>query len=1124
MSDIRKWLNDINLGQYAQVFEDNEITKSLLPRLTEEALEKIGVTAMGHRLRLLDAIAMHAPSDTADVSESTHLPAETPHTASAAERRHLTVMFVDLVGSTEMATKLDPEDMRDVITHYQNTVAGVIAGFDGFVAKFMGDGVMCYFGWPRADEDDAERAVRAGLVIIDAVKTAKTPTGETLASRIGIATGVVIVGDLVGNGASQEAAVVGETPNIAARLQSIAHPDQLVLPEDTRKLLGSIFELESIGAHSLKGIAAPVAAYRVVGENSRESRFEERQSGALTPLVGRNPELGSLTERWAQACNGAGQIVLVSGEPGIGKSRLLKELKDHVAQTGATQIEMRCSPYHQNSMFHPIIDHLQRLLEFGANDKPQEKLEKLEQMLVGYRFPDAETYAVLATLLSLPIPEETPQLNVSPQKRKQLTEAALVAWLLEETDRQAVCSMWEDLHWADASTLDLLNVLLTQIPTTSLLAVLTFRPEFIPTWGSHSYLCHLNLSRLAAHEVGAMVARVTDNIPLPTEVVKQIATKTDGVPLFVEELTKMVIESGLVREENGDYVLAGPLPPLAIPSTLHDSLMARLDRLAGVREVAQIGATIGREFSYELLAAVSTLDEDKLQTELNKLVMAELIYQRGLPPHHYYVFKHALIQDTAYQLLLKGTRQSLHAQIAQVIEQLSPSTVDSAPELLALHYTGAALYETAITYWQKAGERAVQHSANPEAVEHLSKGLELIVHLSNEYLRISSELALLAQLGPALIAAKGYGAPETANCFDRAHELTNSMDDSPHLFPVLYGCWVTKLTWAEFPTVRIMAERFLKLAQKRNDTSAILTGHRILGFSLSCLGEFDGAKHNFEKVLDLYQPNDHAALAFRYGQDPKAAGTSMLAWNLWHLGYPDQAVEICDQAVAYAKYLDHTNTRGYVETFGAARIHLMRRDQKRVQEFVNSMTDLCEEHSLIFWIGFIKTFEGWILVDQGAYDVAVDKIKEGLEALENTNTAMFKPHGYALLAQAFAGCDRFDESLHILDEALTIAINTSEHWITPELYRLRGEILLQSGDIDKIAIAESLFEQSLTVARERSARSWELRSATSLAGLRHRQGKSTDARKILAPILANFTEGYSTSDYCEAKVLLDQLA
>jgi class 3 adenylate cyclase/predicted ATPase len=1121
MSDIRQWLDDQGLVQYADVFEANEIGVDLLSRLTDESLEKLGVGVMGHRIRILDAIEAGAGAERPFETRTTPKTVPTKSVSlatSEAERRQITVMFCDLVGSTALSEALDAEDLLEIMAAYQKTASAVIDRYEGHVAQYLGDGLMTYFGWPTAHEDDAGRAVRAGLEILEVVKNVAAP--EPLQVRIGIATGAVVVGGTGAGDASVPKAAVGETPNLAARLQEIAKPDEIVISPTTQKLVVGEFDSASLGEQAFKGIAGPLHAWKVMGERAGEGLFEARTIGGLTPLVGRESEMALLLERWDQAKDGEGQVVVLSGEPGIGKSRIIQAFRKRLADELHTRLRYQCSPYYTNTAFYPLIGQLERAAGFVREDTPEARLDKLEAIVAQSTEKVAEVAPLFAAMLSLPTERYTyPSLN--PEQQKEKTFEALIEQTYGLARQSPVLMIFEDVHWIDPTTLELLNALVDAIKDEAVLLLITCRPEFGPPWVVDNYVTFHSLKRLSRRQGAEIVAEVTGGETLPDEVIDQIIAKTDGVPLFVEELTKAIVETSVARNHDR-FGTEGIIA--TIPTTLQDSLMARLDRLDTGKEVAQIGACIGREFSFELLQGVSGLREDDLQMGLQKLVNSDLLNQRGIPPQARYTFKHALIQDAAYQSLLNSARRRLHARIAELLEQHFPLSAENEPELIALHYTGAERFDRAITYWLKAGERGMQRSANREAAENLRKGLELVPHLPEESERARRELELRAQLGPALIAVDGYGAAETASCYERALDLLGPDGDSAQLFPILYGCWVNKLTWADFPIARDMAEQFLSRARERDDTAAVLTGHRILGFSFSCLGKFGAAREQFEELVTLYQPEQHASLAYRYGQDPKAAGASMLGWNLWHLGYPDQAVRICDEAVAYARELNHANTRGYVETFGAARIRLFRGDRDGVDHYVNSVMALCEDKKLVFWLGFVKSFEGWSLIEQERYHDAIEAIQEGLSAHEEIHTSMFKPHSYALLAQAYAGCDRIDECLRVVDDALAIADQTAERWITPELLRLKGEVLIQNHGIrEGAAAAEFCFEQALAIARGHEAKSWELRVATSLAQLWQKQGKHTEARELLAEVYNWFTEGFDTKDLQNAKALLEQL-
>jgi class 3 adenylate cyclase/tetratricopeptide (TPR) repeat protein len=814
-----------------------------------------------------------------------------------AERRQLTVMFCDLVGSMTLSEQLDPEELRDVVRIYQEVCAEVIDRFEGHIAQYLGDGLLVYFGYPLAHEDDAQRAVRAGLEIVGAIHELplhNTRLQKSLQVRIGIHTGPVVVGEM-GRGEKREQLALGDTLNIASRLQNLAEPNTVVISSTTYRLTEGLFECRDLGLHTLKGVSAPAQMYRVLGESGVRSRFEVAITKGLTPLVGREQEVELLLERWERVKEGMGQVVLMCGEPGIGKSRLVQELKECLSGEKHARIESRCSPYYQNSALYPVIDHLQRVLQLRREDSPEEKLGKLERTLEQYYFSLEETVPLFAPLLSLPFPDYYPPPNLSPQKQKQKTLEALLVWLLKEAERWPVLRIVEDLHWADPSTLEYLSLLVEQVPTARIFTLLTYRPDFIPPWGMRSHMTQIALNRLTRKQAEVMIDGIAKGKNLPAEVVQEVVAKADGVPLFVEELTKMVLESGLLREQEDYYELTRPLLQLAIPATLQDSLMARLDRLSimtssgTIKEVAQIGATIGREFTYDLINAVSSLEETILQDELSKLVSAEILYQIGLLPNARYFFKHTLIQEAAYQSLLKSKRQQYHQKIAQILEEQFSETAETQPELLALHFTEAGFKEKGIYYWKKAGQRAIERSANMEAIAHLTKGLELLKSLPDTPERTQQELMLQIALGAPLRVTKGFGAPEVEKAYARARELCQQVGETPQVFTVLRGLCGFYLARADLQTSRGLGGQSLRLAQSLQDSALLLQAHYLLGATLFCLGEITLSREHLEQGIALYNPRQHSSHAFIYGQDPGVACLFWLAWALWYLGYPDKS-------------------------------------------------------------------------------------------------------------------------------------------------------------------------------------------------------------------------------------------
>ncbi|MGE3294947.1 MAG: AAA family ATPase, partial [Geminicoccaceae bacterium] len=1089
---------------------------------------------LGPRLKLLKAIAAlraelsttGEPRPTARAIPIAEGRQRGPHVLlpQEGERRQLTVLFCDLVGSTELAGRLDPEDLREVIRAYQDACAGAIARFEGHVAKFMGDGVLAYFGFPRAHEDDAERAVCAGLQAVRAVDALAPCAGAPLAARVGIATGLVVVGDLVGEGVAQEQSVIGETPNLAARLQALAEPGGVVVASSTRRLLEGLFEYADLGIHNLKGFAAPVRAWRVLGSSRAEGRFEARHVAGLTPLVGREHELGLLLDRWRQAKDGEGQVVLLGGEPGVGKSRLVRALRERLAAEAYTPLSQFCSPYHQGSTLHPIIDLLERAAGLARDDPPERQLDKLEAVIAPAVGDDCDATApLLADLLAISTGGRYPPLALSPQRRKEKTLAALLAQLERLAARQPTLALYEDVHWADPTTLELLDLVVDRVPKARVLVVITFRPEFHPPWIGFSHVTLLTLNRLTQRQIHAMVERVTGGKPLPPEVLGQIVAKTDGVPLFVEELTKTVLESGLLQEDSDRYTLAGPLPPLAIPATLYDSLMARLDRLAPVREVAQIGAVIGREFGQELLAAVASLPDDELARALGELVGSELVFRRGLPPHAVYTFKHALVQDAAYASLLRGKRQQLHGRIAAVLEERFPDKVQDAPELLARHFAEAGLAPQAVVYLQRAGERATERSAYAEAIGHLKQGLTLLQALPDSSERALQELDLRLALGAALMASRGYAGPEVEATYLRARELCNQAGETPRLFPVLHGLYRFHHVRGELQAAREAGEHLFRLARSLGDRTLYVEAHRALGVPLFWLGEVSTALEQLEQgaaAYDAAQQRPHASV---YGIDPGVVCQSYAALALWQLGRPRQALDRSNGALELARGLSHPQSLALALVWGAW-LRQLRREPRPARQHAEAAVALCTEQGFPLWLSMAVILRGWALAEEDDQEEGIALMRQGLADLQATGAGLWQPSFIALLAEAHGTVGRIADGLGLLHEALTIASRNSERVHEAELHRVRGELLRRTcGSADE-AGAEVCFREALAVARRQEARSFELRAATSLARLMADDGRYAEAYRTLDPVLARFSEGFSTADLQEARVLLEGLA
>jgi predicted ATPase/class 3 adenylate cyclase len=1050
------------------------------------------------------------------------------------------------VDSTALSSQLDPEELRAVVRAYQDTCAKVIARFDGHIAQYLGDGLLVYFGYPLAHEDDAQRAVRAGLGMIEALGQLNTrleqeglrpallayartgsqsrQRGVQLAVRLGIHTGLVVVGD-VGGGTRQEQLALGETPNLAARLQGIAAPNTLVISATTLQLLGGFFVFQPLGTPLLKGFAQPLAVYRVLYESMARSRLEAAGSTGLTPLVGREQEVRLLLERWAQVKDGFGQVVLLSGEAGIGKSRLVQVLKEHVAtEPQAWLTPCQCSPYYQHTALYPWIDLLERVaLRFEREETAPQKLSKLAGFLVQYGLPLAEAVPLLAALLSLPLTADYAPLAVSPEQQKQQTLHTLLTIMLRIAAQQPVLFVMEDLHWVDPTTLELLSLLVDQGPTARILALFTFRPDFHPPWTGRAHLTQVTLARLPRRQAAELTDRVAHGKALPAEVVEQIVAKTDGVPLFVEELTKMVLESGLLQEREEGYALTGPLPLLAIPATLHDSLMARLDRLATVKGLAQLGATLGREFAYDLLHAVSPWDEGTLQRGLHQLVAAEFLYQRGLPPQATYRFKHALIQEAAYQSLLRRTRQQYHHRIAQVLEAQFPAIVATQPELLAHHYTAAGLHAPAVGYWQRAGQHASDCSAHLEAISHVTTGIALLKTLPETPAHTQQAVSLYLALGAALQVAKGVAAPEVEDAYTQAHALCQQVGETPELAPVLLGLWWYYLVRSQWPRARALGDTLLRLAQRAQDPALSVMAHYALGLTWLYIGAVPAAHQHLEAGSAHYTPEQRQALVFRIGPaDPGVVCRAFAALTLWLLGYPEQAQARLQEALALAQALSQPFSLVYVRLL-AAIVAQFRRDVPAVHAHAEAAVALATAQGFPLWVAQGTTLRGWALAMQGQGEEGLAQVRQGITAWRATGAGQGVAHYGTLLAEVAAPLGHLADSLQALAEAHTWVEQQEERYWEAEVSRLRGVFLLQQPGIPQTE-AETWLQRALDVARRQEAKSLELRAAMSLARLWQQQGRRQKAHELLAPIYSWFTEGFDTADLQEAKALLEGLA
>ena len=1119
--DVAVWLRGLGLEQYETLFRENDIDAEILSDLTDGDLEKIGVS-LGHRKRLLKAAAALAAGPApAPPAAAAPVP---PGAAGAAERRQLTVMFSDLVGSTALSARLDPEDMREVIRAYQDACSGAVARYDGFVAKFMGDGVLAYFGFPRAHEEDAGRAVRAGLDIVAVVAKLDTPAKERLSVRIGVATGIVVVGDVVGQGSAQEQAVVGETPNLAARLQGLAEPGSVVIADATRRLLGGTFKLKPLGPQSLKGFDAPVPAWTALCEAENISRFEASRSQAMTPFVGREHELALILDRWRDAGEGEGQVVLLSGEAGIGKSRILAALRARIGGQPHVPMRYQCSPHHVNDAFYPITSQLWHAAGFVSGEPPAARLDKLEAMIARSRLEAKDIAPFLAALLSIPGEGRYPLLEMASSEQKERTIAALIALFEGLTKGAPVLALLEDAHWIDPTSLDVFGRIVDRLPGLRALLVITFRPEFAAPWAGGAHVASLPLSRFGRRQALAMVDGVAAGKALPAEVLDEIVAKTDGVPLFVEELTKSVLESGLVREEHGAYILDHALSPLAIPSTLQDSLMARLDRLAFVKEIAQIGAAIGREFSYRLLEEVSPIHGPALQDALGQLMVAELIHARGVPPEATYVFKHALVQDTAHASMLRSRRQRVHIEIARAMEERFPDQIEAAPSIIARHYTEAGLDERAARSWLAAAELALSRSANAEADRYAEVGLGLIPRLEDGPDRQSLELALLVARANALRPLKGFNAPEPVAALTAAQRLLNSgVGTDSQRFSVLHGLCSARHVGAQAEPALALAREMVEVAGREDDTTFRLVGTRLLGAIQLLIGQNREALETLQRAERYREPGRQKLRSYRFGSDP---GLNVLLYKIWaleFLGLLDQAERVGNQL-----WVD-LGSQGHVQTVAGCALWA-----KVWPEFLSGDLEACERHAveLIDYCAEkkVEQFRLFGTVHHACARAMRQPTQENIAAIRTAidelhrSGARFMDSVYiSQLAEALLMAGDVTGAEVALQEGFAFVEQSGERFWLAELNRLNGWVALKQPEPDRVR-AESCFRKAIEIARGQEARLLELRAATDLARIWRDIGSPNDPRALLEPILAAIEGGADTRDVRDARALLAEIA
>lgn len=1128
---VSAWLDDLGLGKYRETFKQNAIDWDVLPDLSDGDLEALGVL-LGHRKKLLRAIASLSQS-----AETTgrgpipisDVPGRQPSHAvagQAAERRQLTVMFCDLVDSTPLSHQLDPEDLQDVVRRFLDTCSQAIGRFEGYVARYMGDGMLVYFGYPHAHEDDAERAVYSGLAILDGVNALnlKTPNqGINIAARIGIATGQVVVGELLGQESAKERSAFGKCPNLAARLQGLAKPNQLIIDPATKRLVGSQFGFGDHGIFSLKGFKTPVQTWQVLSIGPSASRFKTHRSAQLVNFIGRESEVSLVYGRWREVVGGKGHVLLLSGEAGIGKSRIVQILCDRIADEHHNTIHYQCSPYHTNTALYPAINYLRQAAGFASDDSSYAKLNKLNVMAVETGVENQNTVSLIADLLSIRGDHHNFPSKVSPEQRKEMTLEVLVHHVQSLAARCATLFIVEDAHWIDPTTSDFITRIIDHIPQVRVLLLITFRPNFKLVWSDHSHVTSLTLSRLQCQQCTELVSAITGGKTLPFEVQQAILAKTDGIPLYIEELTKNVLESGVLTEEAHAYSLKATLKELAIPETLQASLMERLDRFAPIRGIVQAGAAVGREFSYTLLQAIVKASDSELRNGLELLVASGLIFQEGDPPASKYLFKHALVQEAAYSTLLHKTRRLLHARIGEALESKFAERVKMEPELLAYHYEQAGFPAPAVGYWHLAARRAAERSANIEALNHFNRALHLLKELPkglehND--RNTLELELLIARGALLLSIKGYASDEVETNYTRARELSQDIGNPIQEFRAISGLWVFNLVRGTLADALALAEKLLALANCEQSSDLWVEAHRSLGTTCFWLGRFDEARTHLLTSAALYEATQHRLHALFYGTDPGITSRIYLARTHWVLGEVEQAEKLALEAIGMARELDHPFTLAFTLAF-LSWVYSSIRNASRTLELADEAIAISAQYSFELGLAWAKASQGWALAVTGQEE-GIETLISGLSATRATCACINNTAILALLAEIYLQKSRFGEGLATIEDALRTALTNGELFWKAELFRLKGELLLGQSE-QQDSTAEQCFGEALEIARNQHAKMLELRAATSLAKLWQKRSQLVDAKRVLKSVYSGFTEGLETPDLIEAKKVLDQL-
>ena len=1118
--DVGAWLRGLGLGQYEGMFRDSEIEADVLSELTETDLEKLGLP-LGPRKRILKAISnLGDPDKTSGVASlAPPVPAK-----DTAERRQLTVMFCDLVGSTAISARLDPEDLSSVIGAFQKACVSAVTAFGGSIAKYMGDGALVYFGYPEAHEDDAERAVRAGLALLDTIAAMRLPLPVRPQVRVGIATGLVVVGELIGEGGAQERVAVGETLNLAARIQAVASPDSVVVAELTCRLAGVAFDYEDLGPHELKGIPDATRLWRVTGESGTRGRFDSRTAKGLTPLVGRAEEIGLLRRRWDYAKEGDGQLVLLSAPAGFGKSRLTQSFREHLDDSSITCLQYFGSPFHVNSPFLPFIRQLERAAGIVRTDTAAQKLDKLESILEGSAESRIEDVSLLAALMSIPFGERYPRLQITELVQKQRTMELLEEQLVLISRRGPVLVVFEDAHWIDPSSLELMNSAIRRVASLPVMIIVTHRPEFPPPWLDLGHATVLKLNQLGRSQVVELIHKAAGGKILPEVIIEQIASKSQGVPLFIEEITRSILESGDLDESGDRYVLRQSIREFTIPSTLQDSLIARLDRLGSAKDVVLTASIIGREFSYELIEAVSSASQATLLADLGRLVQSDLLEQHGVPPQLRYTFKHALIRDAAFQSVLKSRRRELHQRIAEVLTNRFPEVAITEPELLAHHYTEANVVDRALACWRQAADRAVARLAYVEALGHVDKAMTLIATLPEGIKRDEWELSFLVIEGPSRMALDGWDSPAAERLYEEARTVAERLGRPAEVFRSIWGLWMGAHSSGQHVRAHELYRKIFGLLGQTNDPEYVVQAHHAGGSQMVAEGVPRVALAHVDQLLTNYRVDVHGNLSLIYGaHDPACCSLGMRALSLAMLGHLDDALTESERALELSERLGHKPSISHTHLFRAELSIILNRSEEAAAH-LNTSISLSKKYSLAAYLNAADLMHGLVRALRGEIEEGVGQAEAALITLMSVPTRRFHlPIRIAIVGRAKMVGGDVDGALALFDTALEAASSTGERWYEPELLRLKAEMLLAQPE-QQAATAERCLAAAITLAQKQETKLWELRAATALAGLWKQQGRRVEARDLLVPVVGWFTQALDTADVEGANTLLNELA